>query len=49
LHDVVVDNAGSVEKAISDSEFDYEVESRILKGRTKAVAKIAKWWKAMRI
>lgn len=40
FHDIIVDNKGDLQKAISESEFDYEVEGRILKGRMKAVSKI---------
>jgi hypothetical protein len=48
IHRVEVDNVGDLQKAISDSEFDYEVEGRILEAKRKAASKIIKWWKIKR-
>lgn len=44
-----MDNKGDLENAIAESEFDYEVEGRILKARARAVSKISKWWKTKRV
>lgn len=39
-------NNSNLAKSIEDSEFDYEVEGRILEAKKKAASKIIKWWKA---
>ena len=44
-HTISVTDNGDIDKVIEESEFDYEVEGRIMAGRKKAVTKIAKWWR----
>ena len=48
LHIVQVTNCGDLQTAIDNSQFDYEVEGRILEGKKKAAKKIALWWKKKR-
>ena len=43
-----MDNVGVLQKAIDDSEFDYEVEGRILEGKKRAASKIVRWWRRKR-
>ena len=44
-----MNNVGDLQKAIDQSEFDYEVEGKILESKKKAAKKIARWWKAKKV
>lgn len=39
---------GDLDKAVESSEFEYEVEGRIIRARKRAARKIIKWWKMKR-
>lgn len=48
LHQIRAIDESNINKAIDDSEIDYEIKEKIMKGRKKAAQKIATWWKIVK-
>jgi hypothetical protein len=48
-HQIIVTCTGDAAESISESERDYEIQSRIMKGRKKALNKILNWWKVNKL